>query len=205
MPGPASGGVYPRRDKPGGSPDQPFSSDCLTSKKLLVESTEITARTFADYHTTCERIGNVFGLTRLVTDLAADDFERLRSGLAKKWGPVALGNEIQRIRVVFKYAYDAGLIPQPMRYGPGFKRPSKKVLRKARHAKGPRMFEAAEIHALLRVAGVQLHAMILLGINCGLGNTDCGSLPLAALDLDQGWLNYPRPKTGIEPPLSALA
>ena len=40
--------------------------------------------------------------------------------------------------------------------------------------------------------------MILLGINCGLGNADCGSLCQKHLDLDGGWLNYPRPKTRIK-------
>jgi integrase len=39
--------------------------------------------------------------------------------------------------------------------------------------------------------------MILLGINGGLGNTDCGRLPLHALDLDAAVIDYPRPKTGI--------
>jgi integrase len=40
--------------------------------------------------------------------------------------------------------------------------------------------------------------MILLGVNCGFGNADCGTLPQSALDLERGWVNYPRPKTGIE-------
>src|SRR5205085_11585156 len=26
---------------------------------------------------------------------------------------------------------------------------------------------------------------------------DCGTVPLSALDLDRGWMNYHRPKTGI--------
>src|SRR5262249_44712270 len=43
-----------------------------------------------------------------------------------------------------------------------------------------------------------MRAMILLGINCGFGNADCGTLPLSALDLDGGWVTYPRPKTGID-------
>ena len=38
-------------------------------------------------------------------------------------------------------------------------------------------------------------AMFLLGINCGFGNADCGTLPLSALDLDGCWINFPRPKT----------
>jgi len=37
-------------------------------------------------------------------------------------------------------AYDAELVDKPIRYGPNFKRPSKRVLRKQRNANGPRMF-----------------------------------------------------------------
>jgi len=163
----------------------------------MVDSGEIRPLTFADYHQTCKRIGEAFGFKRLVEDLASSDFEQLRRKLAKNRGPVALGNEIQRIRVVFKYAYDAGLIDKPIRYGPTFKRPSKRVLRKERNARGPKMFEADEIRSMLDAAGVQLKAMILLGINCGFGNSDCATLPNKAVDLESGWIDYARPKTGI--------
>ncbi len=169
----------------------------LTAKRHLVDAREIAPRTFLDYHATCARVGDAFGLSRLVGDLAADDFERFRAALAKTLGPVSLGNEIQRIRAVFKYGFESGLTDRPMRYGPGFKRPGKKVLRKARHAKGPRMFESAELREMLAAAGPQLKSMILLGVNCGFGNADVGTLPLSALDLDAAWVNYPRPKTGV--------
>ncbi len=170
----------------------------LTSKKMLTDAGEITTRTFGEYHATCGRLADTFGVSRRADDLAADDFEQLRSELAKRLGPVALGNEIQRIRGVFKYGFEAGLIDRPVRFGPAFKRPSRKVMRKARNARGPRMFEAAELLALLEKAGTQLRAMILLGANCGFGGADCGTLPQAALDLSAGWVIYPRPKTGIE-------
>ncbi len=130
--------------------------------------------------------------------MASDDFEKLRRSLAKNRGPVALGNQIQRIRVVFKYAYDAALIDKPIRYGPTFKRPSKRVLRKARNANGPRMFEADQIRSMIDAAGAQLRAMILVGINCGFGNNDCATLPRKSVDLDGGWIAHPRPKTGVE-------
>ncbi len=39
--------------------------------------------------------------------------------------------------------------------------------------------------------------MILLGLNSGLGNGDCASLPLSAVNLASGWLEFPRPKTGV--------
>jgi integrase len=39
--------------------------------------------------------------------------------------------------------------------------------------------------------------MVLLGINCGFGNADCGNLPQSAVNLDAAMIDYPRPKTGI--------
>jgi integrase len=50
---------------------------------------------------------------------------------------------------------------------------------------------------MIDAAGPSLRVMILLGINCGFGNNDCGHLPLLAVNLDAGVIDYPRPKTGI--------
>ncbi len=172
-------------------------NEFLTNKRHLVDTRELSPRTFADYYATCERLINAFGKTRLVSDLAADDFDQLRAALGKTSGPVAVANEINRIRVAFKFAYDSGLVEHPMRFGPGFKRPSRRVLRRARAETGPRLFEAAELRKILEVSRAPLRAMILLGINCGLGNSDCGHLQFGHLDLKRRWLNYPRPKTGI--------
>jgi integrase len=99
---------------------------------------------------------------------------------------------------VFKFGYDAGLIDRPVRFGPTFRRPSRKTLRKARAARGEKMLEAADIRSLLDKASLQLKAMILLGVNCGFGNTDVAGLPLGALDLAGAWVRYPRPKTGVD-------
>jgi integrase len=169
----------------------------LNAKRALVESGELTNRSWQDYKAACDRIVSHFGKGRLVADLDPDDFATLRNKMAKKWGPVTLGNVIQRIRVVFKFAWDNGLIDRPVRYGQAFKRPSRKVVRIDRARKGPRLFTADEIRRLLGVAGVQMKAMILLGINGGFGNADCGHLPLSAVELEPGLLDFPRPKTGI--------
>ena len=101
----------------------------LSAKKDLLNASEINPRTFAELHDTCQRIGDAFGWDRPVSDLVADDFDRLRRASAKQWGPHRLGGEVQRTRCIFKYGVDAGLIQQPVRYGPTFKKPSRKVLR----------------------------------------------------------------------------
>jgi integrase len=163
----------------------------------MLDAGELSVASLTDYTATCKRILGAFGRRRLVTDLHPDDFEKLRAGLARKWGPVRLGNEINRVRIVFNYGWKSGLLDKPMVYGEGFKRPSKKVLGQHRHAQGPKMFEADEIRLMPRAAGRPLKAMFLLAVNCGFGNADCGTLPLSALDLDGGWVSYPRPKTDI--------
>jgi hypothetical protein len=132
-----------------------------------------------------------------VATLRPGDFERLRAKLAERYGPVALGNATTRVRVMFKYAFDFDLIDRPVKYGQGFKKPSRATLRKHRQKKGRRMFQADELRTIIDGAGVQLRAMIYLGINCGLGNNDCAMLPKKALDLKGGWLDFGQPKTGI--------
>jgi hypothetical protein len=78
-----------------------------------------------------------------------------------------------------------------MQFGPGLIPPSKKTLRIERVKYGPKMFEADEIRKLVNGATIDkviikpttsLRAMILLGVNCGFGNTDCDSLARSALD-----------------------
>src|SRR5262249_34104040 len=54
------------------------------------------------------------------------------------------------------------------------------------------------LRRVLDAASLPMRAMILLGVNAGFGNADCGTLPLSALDLERRWVNYHRPKTGIE-------
>lgn len=154
-------------------------------------------RTRYEYERTTDRIIRVLGKTPLVADLHPDDFAKLRDDIAKTNGVVAQGSEITRARVVFNFAHKNLLIPSPVQYGLEFARPSRDALRKQRSQKGERMLTPAEIKKLLDAAPAQLRAMILLGINAGLGNTDCGTLPLSAVDLQAGWINYPRPKTGI--------
>jgi integrase len=169
----------------------------LNAKQALVDAGELTSRSWAEYKEATDLLVNHFGKARLVADLDPDDFAALRNGMARRWGPVRLGNVIQRVRSVFKFAADAGMIDRAVRFGPGFARPSKKVLRLDRARKGVKLFTREEIHKLLDAAGVHLRAMILLGINCGFGNADCGNLPLTAVDLGRGVIDFPRPKTGI--------
>ena len=60
------------------------------------------------------------------------------------------------------------------------------------------MFSAEDFRRMIQAASPPLRAMMLLGCNCGFGNQDCAMLPKAAVELGRGWVDYPRPKTGIQ-------
>jgi integrase len=181
----------------GGLTIRDLANRFLAAKLSLVKSGELSPKTWNAYYSTCERLLEQWGKTRPVESLATEDFEKLRGDLAAGCGPVTLANMIQRIRTLFKFAWDEGIIEKPVRFGSVFKKPSRKVVRRARHAAGEKMFEAAEVRKLLDVASVPMRAMILLGINCGFGQTDAALLPIKALDLKGGWVNHPRPKTSV--------
>ena len=169
----------------------------LVAKQRLVDSGEMKSATWHDYHRTCDWILKVLGPGRHVAKLRPIDFENLRADFAKTHNSTTLSDDITRARVVFKYAFDSDLIDRPVKYGQGFKKPSRATLRKERQQKPRRMFQPDDLKKIIDKAGVQLRAMAYLGINCAFGNNDCVMLPRKALNLKKGWLDFGRPKTGI--------
>jgi integrase len=169
----------------------------LNHKRGLLDAGELSPHTWAKYKTAAEMVVAQFGKGRLVADLDAQDFAALRKRMAKQWGVYRLGDMIQHVRSIFKHAHDAGLLPLPVCLGPGFARPSKKAQRLHRAGQGAKLFAADEIRRMIAAATVNVRAMLLLAINAGYGNADCGHLPLAAVNLEPGWIDFPRPKTGI--------
>ena len=170
----------------------------LCAKDHALQRGDIVQRTRIDYQRTAKRVAQFFGRSRPVSELTIQDFNQLHHSLAQGRGAHALANEIRRTRTLFKYAFDAGLVQTPVRLGPDFRPPAKRVMRQIRYEAPLQMFQPEEIHAILNLANPQLHAMILLGANCGFGNADVGLLPLNALDLQTAWVHFPRPKTAVQ-------
>ena len=179
-----------------------LANEFLTFKQHKVDTGELAQRTFDEYRDTCERLIRVLGRDAIVEQTQSAELLKIREDIAKSRPSIkTLANEIGRTRVVFNYAWKEGLIDRPIRFGESFKKPGKAAFRKDRARRelerGKVLFSAPDIRLLLEQADVHMKAMLLLGINAGCGNADCGRLVFQALDLDGGWLNYPRPKTGI--------
>ncbi len=171
----------------------------LTSKTRKLEDGDFSPRTFKDYKRVTDRLVAIFGKGRLVSDLQPDDFAVLRKKMAEKNGPIALHAEIARTRAVFNFAKKNHLIEGDVKFGTAFDRPSKKLMRQQKAENGKKLFSADECRRIIEHAQTpELKGMILLGLNAAYGNTDCSRLPLAAVNLETGWLTFPRPKTQIE-------
>ena len=194
-------------------------NEFLNAKRRKVEARELTQRMFDEYKLMAEMVVKQFGGARLVDDLAADDFAKLRDRMVNKgvagegWGPLRVLNGVTRVKSIFMFGFESGLMDRPARYGPEFAPPSRSVLRRHKAKAGPKMFERAELLAMIDGKEVKgkgdaaavlvkpdpvLRAMILLGVNCGFGNDDVAGLTEAGMDLAGGWLDYARAKTGIQ-------
>jgi integrase len=170
----------------------------LTAKLRKKDSGEITRRTFCEYKTTTDLLVSKFGSHRRVDDITPGDFESLRADMAEKWGPTRLGKIITFVKSVFRYAEKNDLIGKPVRYGSEFAKPDKAVMRRHKTAKGNKALTAEQIRKMLDAADTLYRALILVGINAAYGNHDCAALPFESLDLKEGWIDFPRPKTSIE-------
>ena len=175
----------------------------LAAKFLLVQSEELKPATFQEYKTTCERLTAAFGRDTPVDNLQPIDFQSLRVKLRQTLCLSGVGGQIGKIKSVFKHAKKSDLVPDD------FKKPKKAVLRKERAKGGKKLFTREEVLEILNGRKVddettipgaegQLKAMVLLGINCGLGNTDISELQFQHLDIVKGWMDFPRPKTGVD-------
>lgn len=168
----------------------------IAAAKAKVQSEELTNRTYQEYERTCELLMDHFGKKFPVNQLGPKTLLAYRQKLASGRAPQTIATEVNRARVVLTFAFKSGLIDKPILFGE-FKRPSVQVMRKRKAAVGDVALSAWEIRRLINGASPTLRAMILLAVNCGLGNADLGRLEHRHLDLEKGWLDFPRPKTGI--------
>jgi integrase len=169
----------------------------LNERQKDVDARSLSLRTWRDYRSIMAMLVQGLGKARLVSTLAPQDFSDLKKKLAKRNGPARMCTVVQVIRSAFKFADESDLINKAVRFGPAFKRTSKKTLRIERGKKGAKLFTPEEVRNLIGAAGTQVKAMILLGINAGYGNTDCGRLRISSTDFEKGVIDFPRPKTGI--------
>lgn len=108
------------------------------------------------------------------------------------------------IKAMFRWGAENDYCPLP-KFGTSFRSPSTTPqamrLEKARAGLpdfSKRIVTGEEIDRLLDASQPNMRAMILLGINCGLGPADIGRLRWRHINMETGMLDYPREKTGCD-------
>jgi integrase len=130
------------------------------------------------------------GSNRVVSDIATVDLQNYRKKLIKSGkAPSTINNRMTAVKAMYNWAVDNEIIESCPRLKAVKKVPLPKIERPT--------FSASEIQALLNHASIQMKAFIWLGLNCGFGCTDCAELQWKHLDLENGRVNLPRGKTGI--------
>ena len=180
-----------------------LSNEWLDSQNKKLEKKRLSQRSFDDNLRAGKRLVRVFGPNRELDSLKPKDWAKLRKDIEDRHESL---HSIRREMVLCKAAANYGvanrMILAPF-FGTEFTPPSDSEIAKDRADRerengGGKHFEAEEIRQILEIANPTMTAMILLGINCGLGNEDILELRKTDINLATGWLHYPRPKNGIE-------
>lgn len=166
----------------------------MDAQQAKYQSGELDRRTLNDYHAMVKRLASFVGRDRKFESLNPKDFTDLRAtytGAAS-----SINREIGMVRAVLNWADKSGF--GRVNTGPDYRMVPKRKQRLERKARGPKLFTAQELWAILRHACPQMRAMTLLAINCGFGNMDCNLLTISDIDFQRSWLSVMRNKTAVD-------
>lgn len=186
----------------------------IEAKRLEVQAGDLSPRTLEDYQAVLNWFVQAVGATAPVTSLGPQHFAAYHQSLIKrKVGRHARKRYIAYIKAMFRWGAGdgTGRYPLPI-FGNGFKAPdcSHEAIRQSKERAGipdysQRIVSGEDIDCLLArastnmrgIASLNMQAVILLGINCGMGPADIARLKWPHVDLVAGTLNMVRGKTGV--------
>ena len=152
---------------------------------------EIKRRHLNDQTLILRNFARFIGSNQPVCNISTIDLQNLRKKLIKT-GKAAntINNAISTIKAMYNWAMDNEVVDSI---------PNLKAVKKISNPKVERpTFTMPQIQKLLQNASVQMRAMILLGLNCGFGCTDCAELRWDNVALKSGRIRFPRGKTGVD-------
>lgn len=175
-------------------------NDFLTSKRDKADDGDLSESTFRDYFDILSMATKSLGRNTVVANLRPADFRKLRRTLGQGKTAVTLKKRIICTRSPFRFGIRNGMIAEQPSFGDEFNVPEEKKIANERFENdlehGVRSFEAEELQSILDGANPVLTAMVLLGINCGFTQTDIAGLPIVAVNLENGVIDWFRKKKG---------
>jgi hypothetical protein len=131
-----------------------------------------------------------FGCDKQLSEINTIDLQEYCRRLTKQGKSAArINSYISAFKAIYHWAIENELINNI---------PNLSAIKKLPRSKTSKpIFTPEEIRRLLNHAGYRMKATVWLGLNCGLGCTDCAELLWANVDLEAGRLNFPRTKTDV--------
>ncbi|HWE95985.1 MAG TPA: tyrosine-type recombinase/integrase [Tepidisphaeraceae bacterium] len=178
----------------------------LESRRAAMLAKELSPTTYGDYLRELQSFVNTCGADAKAAALRPEHFAKYASDLraTRKLGLHARKRVTQYVKAMLNWGAGNGYFPAPT-YGNEFAAPDTRpdAIRQAKARGGKKDFSkrivsGVEIDQLYDRANPQFKAIILLGVNCGLGPADIGRLCWRHVCLDTGEMNMPRGKTGAE-------
>ena len=167
----------------------------VADKIAAYENDDIQLQTLRDYKHAAKILIGCFGRSTIVEELTVSDFVEMKRKMQKGRVLQTVKNMIVNVKIIFKFGYERDLLDRPMKFGREFNVTSRAVA-KSRIDSPTFYFTAPQLRELIEKADPILRAQILLGINGALGNKDVALLRELHVDFENGWINYPRRKTG---------
>jgi integrase len=174
---------------------QELCNKFLANKEVKVSINKMKRRSWADYQVECARMVKILGASTPVDHLTESDFDKLLLKISKGVSHKTVEGRVVRCRAVFRFGEKRRHTGPVLYRMEDFTKPTRADIEREK-PDAVKAFDASEIRLLVSSAGVNMQAMILLAINCGLGNTDIAALTEENFDFENRWLIKRREKTG---------
>jgi integrase len=190
-----SGECLPPVDKSGGISIKYLCNLYLEHQQSRAAIGQIKLRHICDQKILLRDFVSSVGQSQSINNISTMDIQHYVSMLiGKKKSANTINSRIAAIKAMYNWAMDNEVITNV---------PNLKAVKKITRIKTEKLtFTTEQIGNILKLADVQLRAMILLGLNCGFGCTDCAEIKWENLDLQNSRVVFPRGKTGISRNLS---
>ena len=167
-----------------------LANQYLDHQESRVQSNEIKQRQLYDQTRLLKHFVKYIGPNTSVTQITTIDIQNYRKKLIKDHKSAnTINNYISAIKAMYNWSQENELLQ---------KIPNLKAVKKITAAKiEKQIFTPEEIQQLLKRANIKLKAMILLGLNCGFGCTDCSELKWENIYFKNKRIEYARTKTGV--------
>lgn len=168
----------------------------INEKQAQRDKGKLAARSYDHYFRVGAAVMGHLG-ENASADIGEGYFESLRDEMESRLGAEALNADMNVVMSMFRLGHKRGIVSRLVNFSECFPLPTAKDLRAARELAGERLMTPDEILAIVKAAPPYTAAMVLLGINGGLGNSDVAELTITTFRKEPGWLNYPRHKTAV--------